>query len=63
MNVDWKPVIRIGWRGQVARALGFNPTEPKEWPDRLIDRLLTIKLRQGDRAYFEELRIILGHPR
>lgn len=46
-------------RAYMAEALGCDPGHPGGWPNRIIDRLVLLRLQQGVQAYYLELGRLL----
>jgi hypothetical protein len=47
-------------RRYVAQALGCNPNVPDGWPDRLVDDLVSTRLRDGSQQFYLALGTVLG---
>lgn len=47
-------------RRYMAKALDCNPDEPAGWPNRMIDDLIHVRLKQGKRAFYERLGWLLS---
>lgn len=47
-------------RRYVAQALGCSPDHPQGWPDKLVDDLVSVRLRRGANQFYIALGTALG---